>query len=140
MYDAMLLIHPSKPIDLGQLRLGLETFYARQDSAPEIVARGNQLMLKFEGFVFLISFESGEQVLIESREIAQRHATDRSDRKAIAECSSRFSIEGKGEDDEMARFNDFVEIVECAERAGLIFQFDAVAGKVVTEDAARAKT
>jgi len=135
MYDTMLMIHPSTPIGIRELRSALEDAYAKRRGkgpVPTLTVHGPVLRLAFPGLTFGIGYEDPPHVVEESAEIAERYGAGRADQAAIAQCAARFVVGADGSDDDMEYFNDFVTIVECAERAGRVFQFDPVSGQMMT--------
>lgn len=134
MYDAVLLVHPSRSLALADLERVLAAFYAGKSRAPTIASRGSELTVDFGALRFSLVHEDQPHVLLESAEIAKRFARGRRDQDAIAECAARFVASARGNDPSMEYFNDFCDVIACAEQAGRVFQFDAGTCKIMTPE------
>ena len=120
MYEIMAMIKSGHDLsrewmrgELRQIR-GLEK-KIEEDESPRIKIREENAYIS-------IDFNNKDYVVIESKEIADKHGIDCTD------CVSRFEISGKDED--MLLFNDFLLLMERLENHGAFVLFDKYTGKL----------
>ena len=125
MYELLILISAGTDLDLSKLDTVISTHFASLDPAPEIVSeiQANQLILGVNGFRFYINHHCGDIVSRESKEMADMLAKGRDDAGEIARVSCRFEVSSDG-DPSMDHLNDFVFLMEAAEKASGVFLFD----------------
>ena len=85
--------------------------------------QSGQLVLSVNGFKFYINHHCGDIVSRESKEMAERFAKERDDADEIASANCRFEV-SSDDDRSMEHFNDFVFLMEAAEKAGGVYLFD----------------
>lgn len=128
MYESLLLIHPDTPISSAALASELRRYYQRSHQLPTIVERGaSGLDLRFANYDFHADYDRSPHVLEESADIAARFGAKTGKQERIAACSSRFEVRAD-DDPDMSYFDDFLYIIEAAQRLGEIYAFDTSSG------------
>lgn len=132
MYDALVLVHPGAPVTRDMLAAELQRFYtSTAGEKPDIVESGaDGLQLQFPGWTLRARFAQEPHVLVESAEIAERFGANTGKQDRIAACSTRFEV-AADDDFDMEHFNDFVHVIETAQRLGEIYAFDCSLGEFV---------
>ena len=79
---------------------------------------------------FHIVRDQGSHVIEESQEMSARYGSSTGKQTRISECSARFDIQGN-DDPEMKYFNDYLLMVESAQKLGEVYAFDAASAAFI---------
>ena len=119
-YSAFVLLPMPKPDTLAQLQRTLIDQPDFEEAGIELKGGGRELSVKFGDFAFELSHVSGESVVEEAREIMADAPPQLAGGR---EFLARLEISTKGDDPEMAHFNDYVRLCELAAalQQGVVF-------------------
>jgi hypothetical protein len=125
MYETSILIHPSTPVTRDELLNSISQFYGKSKGvAPQIAARGTSgIRIQFPGFGFSIVKDGASHVIEEAKEISTRYGTATGKQHRISDCNTRFDVQGD-DDPDMEYFNDYLYIIEAAQKLGEAYAFD----------------
>jgi len=124
MYRALLLIDQRNPVTIENLKAELDKFYESDPGQPESIKLiGSEVQLVWPGFALTVNYSDKPHVIEESREIAEQFAQAHEARERIQLCRTRFEVAGDN-DLAMDHFNDYLFIIEAAQRLGAIYAFD----------------
>jgi hypothetical protein len=125
MYETSILIHPSTPVTRDELLNSISQFYGKSKGvAPQIAARGTSgIRIQFPGFGFSIVKDGASHVIEEAKEISTRYGTATGKQHRISDCNTRFDVQGD-DDPDMDYFNDYLYIIEAAQKLGEAYAFD----------------
>jgi hypothetical protein len=131
MYEALLLIEPSTALTIENLRAELAKFYKAVPEKPgSIQLSGSEIQLVWPDFTLIVSYSDSPHVIEESRAIAKQFAQAHEARERIQQCWARFEVAGN-DDPAMEHFNDYLFIVEAAQRLGTVYAFDPISGEFI---------
>ena len=129
MYNALILIDPETQTTLAGLKNKIrQVFTGSLIKRVTVEIADDELRLSWPNFTFRVRYVDGAHVLAESGEIAEKFAKKHSARDRIGQCRARFEV-SSDEDPSMSHFNEFIFIIESAERLGRVYAFDPDAGE-----------
>jgi hypothetical protein len=124
MYESLILVDPDVTITAEQLAAELRRFYQGKAGAPaEIAHAGQDVRLRWPGYLLEVGRSSVPHVLIESQELALKFAREHPARDRIASCTCRFEVSGD-DDPDMEHFNDSLYVGEALSRLGSVYRFE----------------
>ncbi len=129
MYTALILIDPETQATLAGLKNKIrQVFTGSLIKRVTVEIANDELRLSWPNFTFRVRYADGAHVLAESGEIAEKFAQKHNARDRIGQCRARFEV-SSDEDPSMSHFNEFIFIIESAERLGRVYAFDPDAGE-----------
>ena len=128
-YNYLIMLEDDASLTMDDLSDALEKVFSETDYVEATVERdGNDILVKKNAWVMTLVHEEGEEVLSESKELADEFAYERSDYDAIAACSRRLVVfEEEVSDDD---FNESLEVIHCISNFEKTHIFDALLGEV----------
>ena len=131
-YRLSALIPRDVTLTFPEVANALQGKFSRVQPAPQITVDDKSCVLRWNDWSFRLHFENQPHVIEDSREIAERFASNRADQERIAACDRRITT-AADPDPDMSHFNHYIYVMETLESIKGIYVFDPNDGKFTNE-------
>ena len=130
MYEALILLSEGIAPKLGNYVNEISAFYEKQDNSdkPAIKSNDLEILIEFEGIKFIVQKNCSESVSLESSELQEYLKLGENSGLSKSKC--RYELKSSS-DFEMTYFNDYLFILQAAEKLGKVWLFDPNSGKLI---------
>lgn len=127
MYEALKMLDQASNPSIENYAQNIVSFYeASAGPKPGVTAIGERLIVKFDGITFSIKKNCSAYVLKESEGLSRMAKPE--EQVALSKSECRFELKSTADSD-MLYFNDFLFLIQTAEKFGKVWTFDPFTGK-----------
>jgi len=129
MYEALIMLEQALNPSIEDYAQKIVSFYESSGGQkPFVTVDGESLVAKFDGITFSVNKNCGAHVLEESEGISTMAKSE--EQAALSKSKCRFELKSTTDLD-MLYFNDFLFLIQAAEKLGKVWAFDTAAGEFI---------
>lgn len=123
-YNNLILLSDKSDASIEKLYNKLKEFYKKDTREIKITLDEDEITLAFVNWNLYVGFSNEDNVLEESKEMAEMSAKGKAEQNEIAKCKTRFEMSADP-DPNMDFFNDSCYVLEMIESFNDVYVFDS---------------